>query len=176
MTVTLALSLVVGLVTMLSIELIAHRKRAGFLVGLGAQAPWVVLDLRTENALCMDYSTADGTYRRGSALGGGGAILALSSRDGLAEPWSNRRVFMNPPYSRELLAKTVRKAYEEREDAAIIVALLPFDPSLRWWNAYIGEHHEHAIVLPLRKRLHYIGTKSGATFPSCVVIWRKELL
>ena len=44
---TLALSWLLCGLTVTSIELIGRRHRAGFLVGIGAQVPWLVFDYVT---------------------------------------------------------------------------------------------------------------------------------
>ena len=45
-----------------------------------------------ENRLCPRYSTTDGTFHWDGVY--------FNSLDGLAHPWENLRVFMNPPYTR----------------------------------------------------------------------------
>lgn len=45
--------------------------------------------------------------------------------DGLAQSWAEERVFMNPPYGREL-PKWMRKAYEAaRDHGALVVCFVP---------------------------------------------------
>jgi phage N-6-adenine-methyltransferase len=53
--------------------------------------------------------------------------------DGLKQEWTGR-VFMNPPYGREI-GKWVRKAYEEsRKNAESVVCLLPSRTDTSWWH------------------------------------------
>jgi phage N-6-adenine-methyltransferase len=85
-----------------------------------------------ENALCGDYSTADGTFSRF-----GLADVRVHVGDGLTRSWENSRVFMNPPYSRGFLACAVEKAASERNNAAIIVALLPDARDTAWWRKWV---------------------------------------
>ena len=131
-----------------------------------------------ENALLPTYSTIEGTFNCGLTTHRhpeGSPVLhtKISDADGLTEPWEGMRVFMNPPYSRGLIGRCVEKAYNERENTEIIVALIPFDPSLRWWNKYV---EGHCIVLPLPKRLRFEGAPATGTHPCAVVIWMKALL
>jgi len=45
--------------------------------------------------------------------------------DGLVQSWAEERVFMNPPYGREI-PKWMKKAYEEaRDNGALVVCLIP---------------------------------------------------
>ena len=49
--------------------------------------------------------------------------------DGLTQPWTPHRVFMNPPYCRNELPKWVAKAYQESLCGALVVCLLPASTS-----------------------------------------------
>ena len=133
-----------------------------------------------ENALCEDYSTENGTYRkRRMSPNDLPGYEQLSMLDGLQNDWVGRRVFMNPPYSAHkgehtaCLTCCMAKAYSERENADIIVALIPFDPSTRWWQNYV---EGHCFVVPLPKRVKFVGAPSAAPFPSAVVIYKKTLV
>ena len=53
--------------------------------------------------------------------------------DGLSRSWAGERVFMNPPYGREIAAWT-RKARAEAARGALVVALLPASTDLGWWH------------------------------------------
>jgi phage N-6-adenine-methyltransferase len=89
--------------------------------------------------------------------------------DGLSQRW-NGRVFVNPPYGREI-GKWVKKAYEESLTSAELVAcLLPARTDTKWWHEYAmrGE------VSFIKGRLQFSGAKSGAPFPSAVVIFRRR--
>lgn len=90
--------------------------------------------------------------------------------DGLAQPWSGR-VFLNPPYGREI-GKWVAKAARERERAEIIVILIPARTDTRWWHDYIQDKAE---VTFLRGRVRFLldGQRlASAPFPSAVVVYR----
>lgn len=103
-----------------------------------------------QNHLLTRYSTHAGTFF-GRTLDG--VPLAETDNDGLTEPWEGRRVFMNPPYSRGLLEATLRKASQERNDAQVIVALIPDSRDTGWWWDYVAPF---ALDLPLRGRLQFV--------------------
>lgn len=89
--------------------------------------------------------------------------------DGLAQPWTGR-VFMNPPYGRQI-GKWVRKAYEEsQKNAEIVVCLLPARTDTRWWHDYClkGE------ILFVKGRLKFGDAKNAAPFPSAIVCFRNK--
>ena len=136
---------------------------------------WFALDYDAaathENALCRVYSTTAGTYK----ISRGSHRALISSANGLSLPWQDRRVFINPPYARAEIGRWMAKCYAERNEAAIIVALVKHDPSTRWWQRYIGLNSEHAIVLPLPRRVRFSGAKAGANFASAIVVWRKDI-
>lgn len=54
--------------------------------------------------------------------------------DGLSKSWNGERVFMNPPYGREI-GKWVKKASEQV--GGIAVCLLPARTDTRWWHDYV---------------------------------------
>ena len=87
--------------------------------------------------------------------------------DGLAQSWANETVFMNPPYGRNI-ARWVKKAFESSQNGATVVCLLPARTDTRWWHDYVmrGE------VRLCRGRLRFGEAKSGAPFPSAVVVFR----
>lgn len=51
--------------------------------------------------------------------------------DGLAQSWDGERVFMNPPYGREI-GKWVKKASEQK--GGLVVCLVPARTDTRWWH------------------------------------------
>ena len=54
--------------------------------------------------------------------------------DGLTQPWSGK-VFMNPPYGREI-GRWVEKAHWVSLEGALVVCLLPARTDTRWWHEY----------------------------------------
>jgi len=90
------------------------------------------------------------------------------AEDGLKQDWTGR-VFMNPPYGREI-GKWVRNAYEEsRAHAQLVVALLPSRTDTSWWHDYClkGE------IRFIRGRLKFGNAKNSAPFPSVIVCFQK---
>lgn len=91
------------------------------------------------------------------------------SSDGLAtlfSEWKGRRVFCNPPYG------DVSKWLSRGREAALCVLLIPARTDTRWF---------HELVLPvaseirfIRGRLKFGEAKTGAPFPSILVIMRGE--
>ncbi len=87
--------------------------------------------------------------------------------EGLMQSWAGERVFMNPPYGRQL-PKWVAKAWNESPVAEIIVALIPARVDTSYWHDYIFGHAE---IRFLRGRLRFEGAANVAPFPVAVVIW-----
>ena len=87
--------------------------------------------------------------------------------DGLSQRWDGR-VFMNPPYGRQIV-KWVKKAYEAaRDNGAVVVCLLPARTDTAWWHDYC----ERGAVTFIRGRVKFSGAKWNAPFPSAIVVFR----
>lgn len=87
---------------------------------------------------------------------------------GLDQSWKGHRVFMNPPYGREI-KKWVQKAWSEAQDNnALVVGLLPARTDTEWWNLYVDGH---ADIHFIAGRLKFSGAKNSAPFPSAIVVW-----
>lgn len=100
------------------------------------------------NALCTDHFTAE--------------------TDGLAQSWEDRRVWVNPPYGRDI-GRWVAKAHEESRKGAIVVMLLPARTDTRWWHGHVAHADEVAFF---KGRIHFcLGgvPQNSATFPSALV-------
>ena len=84
-------------------------------------------------------------------------------------PLKEGNVWLNPPYSRGLQVKFVKKAISERSrgSAGKVVCLLPARTDTRLF---------HELLLPrariefLRGRLKFKGAKSSAPFPSLIAV------
>jgi phage N-6-adenine-methyltransferase len=87
--------------------------------------------------------------------------------DGLAKPWTGK-VFMNPPYGREI-GKWMRKAWEESLKGTLVVCLLPARVDTRWWHEYARKGH----VYFLQGRLKFGSARNSAPFPSAIVTFGK---
>ena len=98
-----------------------------------------------ENAKCQRYFTRE--------------------QDGLAQDWDGR-VWMNPPYGREIGLWVDKALRASRTTARFVVCLLPARTDTRWF---------HELCLPygrvefLRGRLKFGGSKNSAPFPSMLV-------
>jgi phage N-6-adenine-methyltransferase len=87
--------------------------------------------------------------------------------DGLTQPWTGK-VFMNPPYGREI-GKWVRKAWQESLKGTLVVCLLPARVDTRWWHEYAKKGH----VYFLQGRLRFGSAQHSAPFPSAIVTFGK---
>jgi len=94
--------------------------------------------------------------------------------DGLSKDWFGERVFMNPPYGKEIYSWT-RKARTESARGVLVVGLLPASTDLKWWHEdVIG----HAEVRYIRGRVRFITDgpyRASGFFPSVVVIWHPKV-
>jgi phage N-6-adenine-methyltransferase len=113
--------------------------------------------------------------------------------DGLAQNWIGETVFMNPPYgdpiqpckpkcTRKLCAKRgfhsdqyepgiidwMAKAYVEGlMPLTTVVCLVPARTDTRWWHDYAMKGRIEFI----KGRLKFGGAKTGAPFPSAIVVF-----
>ena len=125
-----------------------------------------------ENALCDIYSTIGGTFDKNSVGGRRGPRrnrIELGRENGLTLDWTDRRVFMNPPYGRGIFAECVQKMYHERNNAAIIVGLIKWDTS----TALARFVRTFCDVWEIG-RVRYEGESSAATFASAIVFPRPD--
>lgn len=91
--------------------------------------------------------------------------------DGLAQSWAEERVFMNPPYGKDL-PRWMKKAYEEaRYNGALVVCFVPARVDTEWWHRYATKGE---IRFP-KGRVKFEGATASAPFPVAVVIFRPKL-
>lgn len=91
--------------------------------------------------------------------------------DGLAQSWAEERVFMNPPYGREL-GKWMDKAYREaRDNGALVVCFVPARVDTNWWHRFASKGE---IRFP-KGRVKFEGASASAPFPVAIVIFRPKL-
>jgi len=95
------------------------------------------------------------------------ARFFTKEQNGLEQPWSGR-VFMNPPYGREI-GLWIKKAWEESLQGTLVVCLLPARVDTRWWHDYAKKGHVHF----LRGRLKFGRAQNSAPFPSAIVTFGK---
>ena len=89
--------------------------------------------------------------------------------DGLSQDWRGR-VWMNPPYGREI-GRWMRKAYESSLAGATVVCLVPARTDTAWWHDYAAKGH----VSFIRGRLKFGDAKNSAPFPNAVVTFYPTL-
>lgn len=89
--------------------------------------------------------------------------------DGLKQDWRGR-VWMNPPYGRQI-GKWVEKAHASAQAGATVVCLLPARTDTKWWHDFVMPAAE---IRFLRGRVRFGTAKSGAPFPSAIVVFRPE--
>lgn len=98
--------------------------------------------------------------------------IFTEAENGLARLWGSQRVFMNPPYGREVAAWT-RKARASAEAGALVVGLLPASTDLEWWHRdVLGPKAE---IRYIRGRVRFLTDgpyRASGFFASVIVIWR----
>jgi site-specific DNA-methyltransferase (adenine-specific) len=86
--------------------------------------------------------------------------------NGLIRNWKHMRVFMNPPYGRDI-GKWIKKA--ATGGASVVVALLPARTDTKYFHEYI---YNKAEIRFIKGRLKFGGSKNSAPFPSMIVIFK----
>lgn len=90
--------------------------------------------------------------------------------NGLVQDWRGERVWMNPPYGREVYAWTEKAA---NSGAEIVVGLLPASTDLEWWHRDVVR--VGAEVRYIRGRVRFLTDgpyRASGFFASVLVIWR----
>lgn len=93
---------------------------------------------------------------------------ATTTEDGLSGSWQGHRVFLNPPYGRAI-ESWLRKAAEESQGSALVVALLPVRTGTRWWRECVVPY---ADIEYLPGRLKFVGADNSAPFDSAIARYR----
>jgi phage N-6-adenine-methyltransferase len=91
--------------------------------------------------------------------------------DGLSKSWANERVFMNPPYGREI-GPWMEKAYTEcRDNVALVVAFVPARVDTKWWHSFAAKATE--IRFPVGR----VKNENGQAwpFPVAILVFRPRL-
>lgn len=97
-------------------------------------------------------------------------IYYTKEDDGLNKNWGGV-CWMNPPYGKEI-GKWVEKAYKEsRMDKTIVVALLPARTDTRYFHDFI---YGKAEIRFIKGRLKFGNAKTGAPFPSMIVVFKTD--
>lgn len=93
--------------------------------------------------------------------------------DGLSKRWAPNRVFLNPPYGKDI-GRWLVKARQEQRGGALVVALLPARTDTAWWHDCVEGKAEVRFV---RGRIRFVqqdGKNDAAPFPSAIAIYRPE--
>lgn len=89
----------------------------------------------------------------------------------LMQSWAEQRVFMNPPFGREI-GFFMEKAYREcRDHMALVVCLVPARVDTQWWHNWATKGE---IRFPIG-RLFFDDGPDAAPFPCAIVIFRPRL-
>ena len=88
-------------------------------------------------------------------------------QDGLQQPWHGT-CWMNPPYHQAEIPKWIRKAYEESQRGAVVVALLPARTGSAWFHEVVLPH---AQVTFLRGRIKFAGMTTNAMEDSMIAVF-----
>jgi len=91
--------------------------------------------------------------------------------DGLKQEWSPFRCWMNPPYGKNI-SLWMKKAYQESQQGALIVCLVPSRTDTRWWHNWAMKAGEIRLIAG---RLSFGDSDQSAPFPSSIVIFYPEL-
>ena len=89
--------------------------------------------------------------------------------DGLKKSWGKNRVFMNPPYGREI-GKWMKKAYESSLKGATVVCLVPSRTDTKWWHEWAMKGN----IKFIKGRLKFGGHKNSAPFPSAIITFNQK--
>lgn len=89
--------------------------------------------------------------------------------NGLLREWASP-CFCNPPYSE--IGPWMEKAHLEAMAGKVVVMLVPSRTDTRWWHDYAMKASEIRFI---RGRLKFGSAKTGAPFPSCVVVFSSPL-
>jgi phage N-6-adenine-methyltransferase len=115
----------------------------------------------------FDLDPCSPSAKRGSASARA-KVYFTQADNGLSLSWHGR-VFLNPPYGRELQAWTAKaKAEVSSGNAEMVCALIPARTDTSWWHRDIVNH---ATVLFLQGRLSFDDSGQSAPFPSALVLW-----
>lgn len=97
------------------------------------------------------------------------------NEDGLSKSWSNKRVFCNPPYSRNNLKYWVEKAHNEvlYNNCELVVMLIPSRTDTRYFHKFIYKIFEIRFIKGRIKFENGEDITNSAPFPSMLVIMEK---
>jgi len=89
--------------------------------------------------------------------------------DGLSQNWGGETVWVNPPYGKELPKWIQKCAQEGRKQNTTVVMLIPARTDTKAFHEHI---YGKAEIRFIKGRLKFKGAKTGAPFPSMLVVFR----
>lgn len=95
----------------------------------------------------------------------------MKKDNGLEQDWSRDRVFMNPPYGKQI-GLWMKKAKAEAAKGALIVCLVHARTDTRWWHEHVENDADEIYFV--RGRLKFVSGGNGsmsAPFPSALVVY-----
>lgn len=92
--------------------------------------------------------------------------------DGLKQNWAGERVFVNPPFGRELPRWIFKSYVESLKPNTLVVMLIPARTDTLAFHEYI---YHKAEIRFIKGRLKFGGSNNSAPFPSMIVIFKQKL-
>jgi phage N-6-adenine-methyltransferase len=92
------------------------------------------------------------------------------TEDGLRQSWKDETVWLNPPYGR-VIGDWIAKAYQESQNGANVVCLIPSRTDTRYWHDYVMKAKEIRFI---KGRLRFNDSENSAPFPSAIVIFQSD--
>lgn len=92
-------------------------------------------------------------------------------QNGLLQSWAGERVWLNPPYGKELPTWIDKARYEIEHGCPLIVAIFPPRSDTVWWHRNIPIAAE---VWNVKGRVHFVNPDNAADRPqdpSCIVVF-----
>jgi len=125
-------------------------------------------DWATPRALVEDLEKRFGKFTLDPCATAENAVCEkffTKEQDGLKETWTGN-VFMNPPYSK--VKDWIKWAWSCSGDGTRVVCLVPSRTDTAWFHDYALKYGKIEFF---RGRIKFMGAKSSAPFPSCLVIF-----
>tara|TARA_R110002124_G_scaffold225908_3_gene391108 strand:- start:189 stop:653 length:465 start_codon:yes stop_codon:yes gene_type:complete len=135
---------------------------------------WLFDELDAEFGFDLDAAATEVNSKAASFYGIDGKEPELTTALHPDQKWYGN-VFCNPPYSRGLQKKFIKKAYEEstKGNTEVIVMLLPSRTDTLAFHEYIYHKAEIRFIKGrLKFEVNGVPAKDAAPFPSMLVIYR----
>ena len=97
-------------------------------------------------------------------------IFLTEEDDALEYPWSEHRVFLNPPYGRDIGRWMAHSAEMAVGYNTLVVVLIHARTDTKWWHSCVMPFASELRFVPGRVRFE--GAPSSSPFPSVVVVFR----